>query len=292
VFQHNPKFTELLDEVLRQKDSGLVDKLGDKFIEFILTSRSREAVSLSSPQPYNIAVDEGGTAFYSGYPDCNLLKQISAVCTTWAVQEIFPVTFLKCQGFSDTTAVEIERLCGLTELVREIFAKIDSEDFGLAMTLIKDLLLALEFRGMATIFGIRTTTGSIDEPWPSLVQVKEAFEKPHTTYVAPEKLKRGHKPSKLTVGARALAKHSHRSSEGFWGTSKGSEDFKNKQAAGIIERILKNCVWINVHTLPHAEYVIEIRVEAGYGARWTLSGEFRGFLEPQMEGGHEKGWKH
>ena len=31
----------------------------------------------------------------------------------------------------------------------------------------------------------------------------------------------------------------------------------------------------------------------GYGARWLHDGsEFRGFLEPQMEDGHQIGWKH
>lgn len=32
-----------------------------------------------------------------------------------------------------------------------------------------------------------------------------------------------------------------------------------------------------------------MRIVEGYGARWEASGDkFRGFLEPQMEGGHEK----
>ena len=38
------------------------------------------------------------------------------------------------------------------------------------------------------------------------------------------------KPSKLTVGARAITKHAARSSEGFWGANKGSEDAKNQNA--------------------------------------------------------------
>ena len=32
-----------------------------------------------------------------------------------------------------------------------------------------------------------------------------------------------------------------------------------------------------------------MRIQEGYGARWEADGtKFRGFLEPQMEGGHEK----
>jgi hypothetical protein len=51
-------------------------------------------------------------------------------------------------------------------------------------------------------------------------------------------------------------------------------------------------VWVNAHILPHSEHIIECRVEKGYGIRWTIKGDFRGFLEPQMEGGHDKKWKH
>jgi hypothetical protein len=40
-------------------------------------------------------------------------------------------------------------------------------------------------------------------------------------------------PSKLTVGARALCKHAHRSSEGFWGVVKGTEAEKNEMANKI-----------------------------------------------------------
>jgi hypothetical protein len=48
-----------------------------------------------------------------------------------------------------------------------------------------------------------------------------------------------------------------------------------------------------VHLLPHKVEVFEIRVAAGYGARWSASGnEFRGFLEPPTLDGHEKGWIH
>lgn len=33
-----------------------------------------------------------------------------------------------------------------------------------------------------------------------------------------------------------------------------------------------DCVWMNVHTLPHSDYTVELRVEAGYGIRWTVDG--------------------
>jgi len=36
----------------------------------------------------------------------------------------------------------------------------------------------------------------------------------------------------------------------------------------------------------------KLRIDRGYGIRWQTDAIFRGFLEPPMEDGHEKGWKH
>jgi hypothetical protein len=96
----------------------------------------------------------------------------------------------------------------------------------------------------------------------------------------------------LTVGARALSKHSHRSSEGFWGNSSGTETYKNKLASDVANKIITECTYINLHILPQQEYIVELRVTKGYGMRWTVEGEFRGFLEPQMADGHSQKWRH
>jgi len=107
----------------------------------------------------------------------------------------------------------------------------------------------------------------------------------------------------LTVAARARAKHAMRSSELFYGTIKGNDKQQNADTALVIERILREAVWINIHTFGGMEGnpVLEARVEAGYGARWTADWSdplrptnimFRGFLEPTMKDGHEKGWRH
>ncbi len=63
-------------------------------------------------------------------------------------------------------------------------------------------------------------------------------------------------------------------------------------ALNIANRLIKECCWINIHQLPGDLPIIELRIEQGYGIRWRLDGFFRGFLEPQMSDGHEKGWKH
>lgn len=45
-------------------------------------------------------------------------------------------------------------------------------------------------------------------------------------------------------------KHAHRSSEGFWGVIKGTEEQKNEMAMAIATLIIDECIWINAHILP------------------------------------------
>lgn len=113
-----------------------------------------------------------------------------------------------------------------------------------------------------------------------------------------------HKPdrSKLTVAARARSKHAHRSvsQESFFGVAKGPALMQNEQTEAILNRLLEEAIWINRHRfvgLDEGEVSIEIRVLEGYGARWVLDTKdesitFCGFLEPQMQDGHERKWRH
>ena len=142
------------------------------------------------------------------------------------------------------------------------------------------------------MLGFRKTAGSQAIPWPSYDELKDSFNQPHTVLTEEQKQKRKNPPSPLTVGAKALTKHSGRSSEGFWGKFRGSEKQKNIDANAKLEEILRDAVWINIHMIVKKEIIIECRIERGYGIRWTGDGRFRGFLEPQMDDGHAKGWKH
>ena len=114
------------------------------------------------------------------------------------------------------------------------------------------------------MIGFRKTTGSQDIVWPGKQQLLDNFNSPNSILsnlkvlllqmvntVAEDEAKRIKNPSKLTVGARALTKHAHRSSEGFWGSPKGTEIEKNEVANNIANLIVNECVWINVHILPH-----------------------------------------
>jgi len=62
-----------------------------------------------------------------------------------------------------------------------------------------------------------------------------------------------------------------------------------------LNRIIENCLWNNVFALPHDLKAYEVRVPQGYGARWEFQQSgiaFRGFVEPPMEDGHAKKWRH
>jgi len=141
----------------------------------------------------------------------------------------------------------------------------------------KLLLGTLKERGILTVLGIACTVGSVDRVPPCLHSLLVAFNTPN----------RPEHSSILTVGARALAKHCHRTSDKYWGTAKGPELVRNNQANRFIYQFLQDIVWINIHLLPHEIEVFEVRVREGYGARWLCDGsKFRGFLEKYIEGGH------
>ena len=93
-----------------------------------------------------------------------------------------------------------------------------------------------------------------------------------------------------------MQKHAPRSSEGYWGPQSGLNDKqRNDNALKTINKILDECVWINIHTLntKNTTLMLEVREAKGYGARWALDlNEFRGLVEPQIEGGHDKKWIH
>lgn len=74
---------------------------------------------------------------------------------------------------------------------------------------------------------------------------------------------------------------------------RGPEMVQNDYAIATLHRLFEHCVWINIHMLPHEVVCLEVREEKGFGARWDLTDHFfRGFVEPFMENGHEKGWIH
>ncbi|XP_041473846.1 uncharacterized protein LOC121422734 [Lytechinus variegatus] len=137
-------------------------------------------------------------------------------------------------------------------------------------------------RGLLDLIGVRRTVGTEDTFPPTRDILEKSFREQNKG------------SSKLTVGARALDKHCHRDqSNNWWGRPKGSEESKNENAERVLRKILNEVGWLNIHQLPHALPILEVRNIDGYGARWSPDGtEFRGFLEPPMIAGWETGYKH
>ncbi|MCO5599402.1 hypothetical protein L7F22_053505 [Adiantum nelumboides] len=143
----------------------------------------------------------------------------------------------------------------------------------------------LTIEGVKALLGFRSTIGSVKEALPPARSLLMAsFLEANKIDVA---------GTKLTTGARALSKHVHRCSSGWWGNFSGNDETKNELALNNIAYLIQHACWLNVYHMPSNLVVFEIRVEEGYGARWSADGtKFRGFLEPQMMDGHAKRWKH
>ncbi len=166
--------------------------------------------------------------------------------------------------------------------------------------------------GVRDLLGLKRTVGSIEGSLPPpRSTLLEALGKPHaptrtatvkelsSSSVSPEGRVKRKSPaavvSKLTVGGRALCKHAVRVEQGWWGGAGGTEAEKNERAEKAVLRVLAGATWVNLHRFGGGgeDGVFEVREKSGYGARWSTDGAvFRGFLEPHMEDGHERGWRH
>ncbi|XP_008460027.1 uncharacterized protein LOC103498964 isoform X3 [Cucumis melo] len=147
------------------------------------------------------------------------------------------------------------------------------------------IISGLSYEGLQGLLGLAHTAGTVADVLPP---PRSALL---SSFVLPYKPKG--KGIKLTHGAKALAKHHHRSSSKYWGTFDGNDSEKNRLAMNTIVHLIAHCCWMNIHIVAPHGIVFEIRIAQGYGARWSKDGnKFIGFLEPYMEDGHLKGWKH
>ncbi|XP_052267162.1 uncharacterized protein LOC127868976 isoform X2 [Dreissena polymorpha] len=220
-----------------------------------------------------------------GYPSHPIYKQIAQMLQIWMKTKNCPILDLPSydlldeQSYVEARAAVIKSITPLLDGVLTLYTLWNEEELVFRL---REILLLLGKRGLLDLLGIRKTVGTKDIWPPARSKLMESFEEKHS------------EKAELSVGARALAKHHHRDqSESWWGTSVGSEKQKNEHALTVVNKILDNATWINIHWLPQDIFVIEARVAEGYGARWRADGsQFRGFLEPQMADGHEVGWKH
>jgi hypothetical protein len=189
---------------------------------------------------------------------------------------------------------------------------------------------------------------------------KQQQQKQQTEQEQEQHQKQLHDRLTVAAKARSKHAHRAVREASFFGIARGPVSKQNKEASKLVRTLLDNCVWINCHvfgglpttTTPtptskkknqknHSDdtnnnnnnrrsisssssssssWVVEIRQEQGYGARWLVEESspnededtsaaatgnhqckerkllsvvtFRGFLEPQMEDGHERKWRH
>lgn len=101
----------------------------------------------------------------------------------------FPVKFVQIEGFNDETDACIQHLTSLTHLVYQMFETLAQnqgfDDF--LLNLVKDLLLNMGPRGILIMLGHRKTAGSQDISWPTISELKESFNRPHTVLTEEQK---------------------------------------------------------------------------------------------------------
>ncbi|KAI8786516.1 uncharacterized protein LOC106062568 isoform X1 [Biomphalaria glabrata] len=220
-----------------------------------------------------------------GYPTYPLYREIAQMLTLWMTEKHCPsldlprFDLLDEKGYIETRAATIKAITPLLNGLESLWSLWTEDEIKYR---VREILLLLGLRGILDLLGIRKTVGTKEMLPPSRKLLLASFTAKHSPN------------SELTVGARALAKHFHRDkSDSWWGNCSGSEAEKNRHALQIMQNVLDNAVWINIHWLPHDVFIIEARQDQGYGLRWSADGSnFRGFLEPQMIDGHEVGWRH
>jgi hypothetical protein len=122
------------------------------------------------------------------------------------------------------------------------------------------------------LLGLRRTPGSLTDA--------RAIPPPRAVLLAAAERACG-RGDALSVAARALAKHVHRSPGVFWGKVEGPVAHKNRAARAVVEQVLDQATWWNVFGHYKHDTVFEARVPSGHGARWGRDGTaLIGFLEP------------
>lgn len=193
-----------------------------------------------------------------------------------------------CEGMSELVYASAERIALRADHLR---GAMDDDD---ALTESPSLCLATDVIQYHILLGLAVTGGSAfghEAPGEELCRqlFTEACDRPDKQAV------------QLHKGGKALTKHCHRASSGWWGPCTGRPLDKNISSEAVLDRIIAGATWRNVFWLPHNILAYEIRVAEGYGVRyqqdlkaiepaWT----FRGFVEPAAAGdtGHTAKWRH
>jgi len=242
-----PKLYIHFVSVLKDTQSKTFTSLGKNLAQDLIL-RTNEAKILNFK-------DIEGTFYFWGYPEGNFIYQFTTIFEHWAKQGSFPIRFLPETSFTDYTDIVIESLNIHTKGIQSILEEnISSSEIE---KVLDEMIAGIGPRGILTMLGIRKTIGSAEMVMPRRQMLEEKFNKLHCE-LTEEELKTRKSIPKLSVGGKALSKHAHRCSSKFWGEAKGPELEKNKQASDLFNKILDNTTWINIHALPHSEYILEV----------------------------------
>lgn len=199
---------------------------------------------------------------YNGYWDDEFETRLAKIFITWKKTNSLPVI--------DSNNISLKNN---TKFIIKELKEMDIKKLNIYNLNIEQIFI---------LIGIQKTIGSI-------------YLKPPLKNICEQSFNAKYKnSSNLTKGARELSKHMGRCSSKWWGEIiSGTEIQKNNNANVILKYLLDNSIWFAIFKLTSSIIIFEIREKDGYGARWDISGNpFRGFVEPHMENGHEKKWKH
>lgn len=139
---------------------------------------------------------ENNSITFKGYPKNNLLFLLTKNILLCFLNKRFVFSFIEIKGLNDQTKEAIY-------LFNNHFTNKDED-------IISGLLKKLTEREILTLFGFRKTPGSINTNFPPDAELlKSMFNEINPLKSIKPNVK--YKPSILTVGAKALSKHSHRS---------------------------------------------------------------------------------
>ena len=172
---------------------------------------------------------------FKSYPSENLLILLINNILLSFLNKNFCFKFFFMEAFNKS---EVDSTTQLNEKIKTI---INTKDIDIYNYLINNIFINFTPRDILTFLGIRKTKGSIDNyiPLDKNILISKFKEL-------------NNEKSKLTVGAKALCKHSHRSvTESFWPKQEGKEIEKNQNAEKMLNLFLEECFWINMRLLPH-----------------------------------------
>lgn len=215
--------------------------------------------------------------YFRGYPSGNMLKIFCKILEMWHNNGSFPINFIKVEGLKDQTASIVELLNTQNSTVNFIFNFLKENNIQGVYKIVVNFLESIGLRGFMTILGFRMTPGSCEGGLPKKSDLYKSFNaifKKEGEDKKDENSRRGGGSknynkkddkdnkyiTKITVGARALSKHSDRTNDNFWGNCNGNELERNINANEIFNKIMNDCVWMNIHYLPHSNKIFEVSI--------------------------------